>query len=38
MISRRKRELHKEMIDILYSPDFGFYKRFLNPDVFKMFQ
>ena len=33
----RNKEINKEVIDILYSPDYGFYKRLLNQDIVKMF-
>jgi Leucine-rich repeat (LRR) protein len=33
----RNKEINQEVIDIVYSPDYGFYKRLLNPDVTKMF-
>ena len=33
----RNKNINKEMIDIVYSPDFNFYKRLLNQDIIKMF-
>ncbi len=33
----RNKEINKELIDIVYSPNFNFYKRLLNSDVTKMF-
>ncbi len=36
-IKNNKTELHQELIDTIYSPNYNFYKKFLNPDVVKMF-
>jgi Leucine-rich repeat (LRR) protein len=33
----RNKNINEEMIDIVYSPDFNFYKRLLNQDIIKMF-
>jgi Leucine-rich repeat (LRR) protein len=33
----RNRCINKEVIDVVYSPDFNFYKRLLDPNIRKMF-
>jgi Leucine-rich repeat (LRR) protein len=33
----RNKRINQDYIDILFSPDFGFYKRFLNSDILKYF-
>jgi Leucine-rich repeat (LRR) protein len=34
----RNKNINEEMIEIVYSPDFNFYKRLLNQDIIKMFK
>jgi Leucine-rich repeat (LRR) protein len=33
----RNRCINKEVIDVIYSPDYNFYKRLLDPNILKMF-
>jgi hypothetical protein len=33
----RNKEINQEAMEILFSPDFSFYKKLLNPDIVKMF-
>jgi hypothetical protein len=33
----RNKNINKELIEIIYSPDYNFYKRFLNPNIQKLF-
>jgi hypothetical protein len=33
----RNRDIHKEMKELIFCPDYNFYKRFLNPDIVNMF-
>ncbi len=33
----RNRYINKEVIDVVYSPDYNFYKRLLDPNIIKMF-